>query len=286
MSKVTARTNIANYYFGTKLLDSYSSAAFAYSFRKLRNAYAGSAVRIRRSSDNAEQNVGFDAIGNFDTGAATTFIGGGSGFIVTWFDQSLNGLDVTQATAGNQPAYLATATNSKPGVDFDGLSDQLLRSSVTMANYITTNGNIIVACHYEDLVQINAFFDWNGDASTTNRLIGAWLRNVGNQMLFDLGSDSAGRLVNVLTFADNTDHIVEFWRNASDLQNITADGGPNINATKTDDITSAAGNWSIGASSNGTSNWFEGAISEVIGWGPYVGDANRAAIYTDVSTYW
>ena len=48
------------------LLDTYSGSAVAYSLRKLSLAYSGSAIRVRRSSDNAEQNIGFDASGNFD----------------------------------------------------------------------------------------------------------------------------------------------------------------------------------------------------------------------------
>ena len=48
------------------LLDLYPSAAAAYSVRKLRAAYTGNAIRVRRSSDNTEQNIGFDATGNLD----------------------------------------------------------------------------------------------------------------------------------------------------------------------------------------------------------------------------
>ena len=47
------------------LLDTYPNAAAAYSVRKLRTAYTGSAIRVRRSSDNAEQNIGFTALGKW-----------------------------------------------------------------------------------------------------------------------------------------------------------------------------------------------------------------------------
>jgi hypothetical protein len=46
------------------LLDIYPNAAAAYSLRKLRNAYSGSAVRVRRSVDNAEQDFGFNDFNN------------------------------------------------------------------------------------------------------------------------------------------------------------------------------------------------------------------------------
>jgi len=49
------------------LLDSYSGAAAAYSLRKLSATWSGSAIRVRRSSDNTEMNIGFDDGGNLDT---------------------------------------------------------------------------------------------------------------------------------------------------------------------------------------------------------------------------
>lgn len=99
------------------LLDDYPNALVAYSFRKLRNAYAGSAVRIRRSSDSTELDVGFSG-DDFDAGAAATFIGGGTGFVVTWYDQSGNAENVTNATAAEQPTYHAASFNSLPTMEF------------------------------------------------------------------------------------------------------------------------------------------------------------------------
>ena len=84
------------------LLDSYSSAAAAYSLRKLKTAYTGNAIRVRRSSDNGEQNIGFDANGNLDTASLLSFVGAGNGFVTTWYDQSGNGSNLIQATAAEQ----------------------------------------------------------------------------------------------------------------------------------------------------------------------------------------
>ena len=56
------------------LLDLYPNAQVAYSLRKLRTAYTGSAIRVRRSSDNAEQDFGF--VGNdLDTASMLDFVG-------------------------------------------------------------------------------------------------------------------------------------------------------------------------------------------------------------------
>ncbi len=48
------------------LLDTYTGASVAYSLRQLRTAYTGAAIRVRRSSDNAEQDINFVG-GDLDT---------------------------------------------------------------------------------------------------------------------------------------------------------------------------------------------------------------------------
>lgn len=84
-------------------LDAIQGAAAAYSLRLLSDSYSGPAIKVRRSSDNAEQNIGFDAFGNLNQTALTSFVGANSGFITSWYDQSGNGRNVNQATAANQP---------------------------------------------------------------------------------------------------------------------------------------------------------------------------------------
>jgi hypothetical protein len=108
------------------LLDLYPNAAAAYSLRKLRADYSGAAVRIRRSSDSAESDIGF-LNNEFDSAAAQTFCGAGDGFVTTWYDQSANGYNATQTTAANQPQIVSSGsvinTNSKPSLQFDGVND-------------------------------------------------------------------------------------------------------------------------------------------------------------------
>lgn len=106
------------------LLDLYPNSAAAYSLRKLRTAYSGSAIRVRRASDNTEQNIGFDSVGNLDTSALTAFCSGTNGFITTWYDQSTNGRNATQTTAIRQPQIVAsgniTTDGGKPALTFNG----------------------------------------------------------------------------------------------------------------------------------------------------------------------
>jgi hypothetical protein len=84
------------------LLDTYPGAAAAYSLRKLRTAYTGSAIRVRRSSDNTQTDIGFNGSNGLDTTALTTFVGVGNGFVTIWYDQSGNANNLIQNTALNQ----------------------------------------------------------------------------------------------------------------------------------------------------------------------------------------
>lgn len=117
------------------LLDDYPNAAAAYSLRRLRFAYTGSAIRVRRASDNTEQDIGFvnDVL---DTTSLTTFCSGTNGFVKTWYDQSGNARDVTQTTAANQPQIVSSGNiilqNSKPCIDFDGSDDTLRNLNSTI----------------------------------------------------------------------------------------------------------------------------------------------------------
>jgi hypothetical protein len=107
-----------------KLLDQYT-AAVAYSLRKLRTAYSGSAIRVRRSSDSAEQDIGFSG-NNLDTASMLSFCGAGNGFVTTWYDQ-VGSNNAVQTTAGNQPQIVASGATivnefSKPAIRFTDAS--------------------------------------------------------------------------------------------------------------------------------------------------------------------
>lgn len=111
------------------VLDGISNVAAAYSLRKLRSAYSGYAVRVRRSSDSTEQDIGFDGSGEFDSAAFSSFVSGGTGYVRTLYDQSGNGHNSTQAATGSQPQIVLNAINGKAALSFDG-GDYLLANSL------------------------------------------------------------------------------------------------------------------------------------------------------------
>lgn len=119
----------SNPFTATRVLDNYTGAAAAYSLKKLRTAYVGNAIRVRRSNDNTEQNIGFDVNGNLDTTSLLSFVGSNNGFVTTWYDQTTNGYNQTQTSATLQPQIVSNGTlltsNGNPALKFDGTNDYL-----------------------------------------------------------------------------------------------------------------------------------------------------------------
>jgi hypothetical protein len=115
------------------LLDEFPGAAVAYSLRKLRTAYTGNCVRIRRSSDNAELDFGF--VNNYvDTAAISTFCGAGNGFVVTWYDQSGNNINNSVNTAAFPQIYFSGSFVFRSGkiyIQFSNTAQLLLSSGIT-----------------------------------------------------------------------------------------------------------------------------------------------------------
>lgn len=125
-----------------------ATAAAAYSLRKVKASYSGSAVRIRRSSDDIEVDVAFDSDGKVSASSAITnvaeqggesgqttdttlgdFISGTDAFVHTWYDQAGSN-NAVQATAANQPKIAENGALLADGLKFNGNSD----------NFTITNG--------------------------------------------------------------------------------------------------------------------------------------------------
>jgi hypothetical protein len=168
----------------TGLLDLYPNAAVAYSLRRLRADYTGSAIRVRRSSDNAEQDIGF--VSNvLDTASLLTFVGAGDGFVTTWYDQSGLGLNATQTVAGVQPEIVLGGVlweqNGKPAVRFLDDSTGAVLDRLDVPLYHTAS-QAFVSGFFVHSLEIDGSFPYlmgvpSGDLgfeslySTSNRLL-------------------------------------------------------------------------------------------------------------------
>ena len=110
--RLTNSSNNGNFSlsFANLLLDTYLGASMALSLRKLRSAYTGSCIRVERSSDSTQQDIGFS--GNFlDTTALATFVGACTGQVVTWYDQTTNGYNVIKSGSISGPSVRISGVN-------------------------------------------------------------------------------------------------------------------------------------------------------------------------------
>ena len=110
-------------------MDEYSGASAGYSLRLLSADYSGDCITVRRASDNATQNIGFDDDGVLDITSLESFCAGTDGFVATWYDQSGNGNNAVQLTASEQPKIVSSGSvileNGKPTIEFDGVDDTI-----------------------------------------------------------------------------------------------------------------------------------------------------------------
>lgn len=139
----------------TLILDLYPDASVAFSLRKVRTAYTGNCITVRRASNNDTTNIGF--VNNYlDTATLKTFCSGTSCFVVTWFDQSGNNINARQATHGEQPRIVNGGNlefqQGKATLFFDGI-DYLNLGNVALYN--NTNGQTAIGVYKIETSQIN-----------------------------------------------------------------------------------------------------------------------------------
>jgi hypothetical protein len=210
------------------LLDQFT-VGLCYSPRKLRTAFAGSCYRIRRSSDNAEQDFGFVA-NVVDLAGIATFVGGGSGYIVTNYDQSGNGMDPTNATASQQSLFVASASHSKSAARIDGVDDHWRKNGVSLETITNLDECTVFWTAKQDGTQTNNIAFGFKDAVSGRGI--SLSPTIGNIIHFGFGdvtsAASPGILqVNQPSGWDDAFHITECFRTTAadnNTQGIYVDG--------------------------------------------------------------
>ena len=199
------------------LLNDYDGAAAAYSLRLLDKSYSGSAVRVRRASDNAEQDIAF-ANNELDTATLETFASGTDAFVTTWYDQSGNANNATQTTASNQPKIVSSGStileNGKACVQWNGGTEYLVSSFGTTYSqpntiFVTANKTIHNGYLFDGLNGSKRHAQGNNNWLYAGAVLGDAYPNsfLGSQVLFtsNWNSTSSSAYINsVLTNSGNT----------------------------------------------------------------------------------
>jgi hypothetical protein len=257
------------------LLDLYPNAGAAYSLRKLRSAYTGSAIRVRRSSDNTEQDIGF-AADQLDTVSLLSFCGVGNGFVTTWYDQSGNARNATQTTAANQPRIVNGGVIelqiNKPALRFISTNQQLL---ITSTFNLNTPVNSFSVFKYTDNIQ---GFVFDGLSVNTHRIN---LSSSTRLTIYGSGANTEP-FYNDATGVINKNYLSDFLM-----------AGPSTKWQLNNNTEILANTW-INGSMNGVTLgraggiagfFFNGFISEYILY-PNNQNTNSSNIKTNINTYY
>ena len=269
--------NVGDYFTqNTPLLDTYSGAAAAYSLRLLDSTYTGSAIRVRRSSDNTEQDIGFNVFSELDTVSLTAFAGTGDAFVKTWYDQSGSSNDATQTTTASQPQIVSSGAvileNGKPAVKFDGVNDALNSTS----NVSMPLNNAIAIVAQGTSTTTDEVFNINGTAGVNIRIQQAQYK----LLYSDLDQSF------IATATNNQFLVFAGRQSSSDTVYGSIDGGAQLADTSypSSSWNTATAKIHIGAR-GGTSLQWDGKVQEVI---YYESDelANRTDIETNINTFY
>ena len=123
-------------------LDDYAAyMMFCYGRERLLSSYGnGPLYRVRRSTDNVQADI-HPAPDGTDTANLGAFVGSASAYLVTWYDQSGFGLNLTQATSSAQPLVVNAGTilpNFQPNGTTDGMATAgSVAGSAGMSFYFT-----------------------------------------------------------------------------------------------------------------------------------------------------
>lgn len=268
------------------LLDEYPGAAASFSTRKLLSTYTGPAIEVRRDSDNAVQDIGFDSNGDLDTNSLENFVNTASGYVRTWYDQSGNVNNVTQTTTANQPQIVNTGSvilkNSNPAIQFNGDTTSLL-SLNTGETFVNGPAFSATVSTSDDLSIINdqPIFAWSGDSS--NVIVVEYDgTNLAKAAKYDGGylfnpthaAVSSIQYLHILDYDGSSNF--NFYQN-----NILSTGNTNPSTS----LTSQRLTLGSGTSGAGSPWLLSGSIQEVVLYSIDNGD-NRTGIQDNINSYY
>ena len=261
------------------LLSEYGGAAAAYSLRIL-SASTTNVVKVRRSGDDAELDFTASEVSD-GTLAAWVVAGGGTedGFVTTWYDQSGNGKNATQATAANQPKIVSSGTlvteNGKAALDFDGTNDAF---------------NISVANDFFGINDISAYFvTKNATSSETGGImqkrtavtdgnfgVGA----SGGTYQFQTRDTGTADIVLNTVSTYSTQELISIIRNSSGLEMFSPE-----QITQSDTVADLTSTGALEIGTGPSYGNLDGVIQEII---LYLSDqsANRTGIEANINDYY
>lgn len=267
----TAKTDAVTPSF-TGILDSVPTAAAAFSVRRLRAGYTGPSLRVRRSTDNTQQDIGFTIGGNLDKAALTSFCGSATCYVTIWYDQSASGRTLTRTTTASQPRIVDAGTlellGTRPAPRFYG-AQSMSTNPPPNADEFTVS---LTAA--ERNRNNNFIFRLLGGTTTFVRAHLPW--SDGN-VIFDVGGNTAPyRIQTSWTVPIGTPAVVSFQNSASaGTRSVFVNGSLFLSGTG---FAAPAGDFLVGFN-------YDGHLPEFIFFSSSISSSNRLALERSQGSY-
>lgn len=282
---------------GGFLLDQYpsSTSVYGYSLRKLSSSYSGPVVRVRRDSDNAESDIGFNSDNEIDTDALIAFVGSNHGYVTTWYDQGGLGNNISSSAATRQPRVAiggtVRITDGKPSMFYntDLLGGARINelhngtncfvAALVKSNYNTTARQSLVATCQN--LGSNTGYQFHMVTSSSDHIVS----NVRN------GSGLVSSNITPGDYPENSRYLIT---DVLDVSNSTLANRSTINVNNSSDINNNTSN-GIPSTSNSTrglmvgatvsDSYFRGDMQEII---IYTSDqsSNKAGIIENINNHY
>ena len=291
-----------------KILDAFGNAHHAYSLRKLSTPYIGACLRVRRTTSTPSVttttvDVSFDVNNEVSLNSAVTYVSGTATtainlgqfcasvvngytnpdgvntnqniFVVTWFDQSGNNKNPTNATASQQPRLVSIGNLETSG---GKVAVRFIRTSSTRLSINDTTANIDNMSSYyvgafattstatQNVYSLGITFRYYLPVNVFGSIFAGYFND--NNAIFLNSQTTDRKLYELLAPAPSSPSQVVAYSNG------VATGAVNLASGATTAI-------SIGAA--GGINAYDGFIQEIIG---YQSNANREKKENNINTYW
>ena len=270
------------------MLDDFSGPAGAYSVRKVRSAYNGPCMKVRRQSDNALQDIYFTSDGDLDETSIASHCSGTIGEVHTWYDQSGNNKDAVQ-TGNNQPYIyennaVVKDVNGRPALRFSSSDTTFL----TITNQTMGGGDVC----FSAVVSIDTdkeHYIYGGGYSTDHSFLGYIAPNQGMGFGNKVSTLSTGIPPYLALAQGPTGYVFQFDRSlgSNNLTSYGANEG-NSGTTTIHQTNSLTADHHIGWAipRNKASAYFSGKLQELIMWNDNKNDGRVGDLFTNMREYY
>jgi hypothetical protein len=164
--------------------------------RRLLASYTGALIRVRRSSDDTEQDISADSAGALDSAALLAFCGAGNGFLRWVYDQSGNARNAGASAAVEQlqivtSGALSAVDGAKPACVPLSSSSNISLAGVDLINLIGVDSGMLCSRTYYVSSIATAARQFNDPTIQVN----LWYPFGDGNLYFDYGGFSSGRVL-------------------------------------------------------------------------------------------